>query len=105
MDKTKMLLAVVFVIATVAAFPSELFAQLPNYASGNNLESELQTKGKAITDIVSLVVAMIAILGIIVGGGKLASGNPEGGKQWIIGGIAGLIISGVAYGIASLVAS
>lgn len=77
---------------------------LPNYAqSGGDLSNSLQTKGKAITDIISMIVAILAIMGILVGAGKIATGNGEDGKKWVIGGVVALIIAGSVYGIAQLV--
>jgi len=88
----------------VAAFmPAEVLAALPNYAQGGNLESDLQTKGQAITKILSLIVGIVSIMGILVGAVKIGGGNPEGGKTFIIGGVVALVIAGSVYGIATLV--
>lgn len=101
----KHLVYVVFALLAVAVLPVEAALQMPNYASGGgNLTADVQSKGKAITDIASMIVAIVAILGIIIGGGKIAFGQGEEGKKWLIGGIAGIAIAGMAYGIASLVA-
>jgi hypothetical protein len=77
--------------------------ELPNYAQSGNLEGELQRKGQAVTDVITMIVAILAIIGILVGGGKIAVGDPQGGKQWLVGGIVALVIAGSVYGIAALV--
>ena len=90
-------------ILAVAFIPTEVLAALPNYAQGANLESELQSKGQAITKILSLIVGIVSIMGILVGAVKIGGGNPEGGKTFIIGGVVALVISGSVFGIATLV--
>lgn len=105
MFSKKQLLVVAVALFALFAISAHASLQLPNYAAGGgNLQAEVQSKGKAITDIVSMVVAIVAILGIIVGGGKIAFGKAEEGKAWVIGGIVGLAIAASAFGIASLVA-
>ncbi len=91
------------VAAVLLVFPVEAL-QLPSYAqSGGNLSQSIQSKGKAITDVISMIVAILAIIGILVGAGKFGVGNGEEGKRWVIGGVVALIIAGCVYGIASLV--
>ncbi len=76
---------------------------LPNYAQGGDLASTLQTKGKAVTDILALVATIVSIIGIVVGAIKIGGGDPDGGKRWVVSGILGLVIAGSVYGIAALV--
>ena len=101
---TAVAVAIIFMTALFFIFPAFGALDLPNYASGGNLKSELQSKGKAITDTVSMIAAIVSIIGIVVGGGMIGSGNADSGKRYVLGGIIGLIIAGVAFGIAQLVA-
>lgn len=78
---------------------------LPNYAAASDLKTSIQAKGKAITDTITMVVAVLAIIGIIVGAGYFAVGNGEHGKRFLVGGIIALVLAGSAYGIASLIVS
>jgi hypothetical protein len=99
----KHLFYIVAVALIVLTLPVEAL-QMPNYANGGgNLTSDLQSKGKAVTDIISLIVAMLGIIGILVGAGYFTAGKRENGMQWVVGGIVGLIIAGSVYGIAGLV--
>jgi hypothetical protein len=68
------------------------------------LESDLQSKGQAITKILSLIVGIVAIMGILVGAIKIGGGNPDSGKTFVISGIVALVIAGSVYGIATMVA-
>ena len=91
-------------LLTVVFIPTEVLAALPNYAQGGNLESDLQSKGQAITKILSLIVGIVAIMGILVGAIKIGGGNPDSGKTFVISGIVALVIAGSVYGIATMVA-
>ena len=90
-------------LVAVAVLPTEVWAALPNYAQGGNLESDLQTKGQAITKILALIVGIVSIMGILVGAIKIGGGNPESGKTFVISGVVALVIAGSVYGIAALV--
>lgn len=100
----KMLVLMGLALLTVVLIPIEVLAALPNYAQGGNLESDLQSKGQAITKILSLIVGIVAIMGILVGAIKIGGGNPDSGKTFVISGIVALVIAGSVYGIATLVA-
>jgi len=78
--------------------------ELPNYAQGGNLKTTATTKGRVITETISLIVAILAIIGIIIGAGWFGVGQPEKGKVWCLGGVVALLIGGSAYGIAAMVA-
>ena len=86
--------------------PTEVQAelQLPSYASGANVKSEVEQKGKQITDIALVVVGIISILGILVGAGYMGAGNAERGKHIMLGGVGGIVIASLVFGIARLVA-
>ena len=101
--KKHLVCAVLFLVSFFLIPAAYAALTLPNYASGGNLSSDLQSKGKAVTDIIAMVVAILAIMGILVGAGKIGTGKGEEGKQWVIGGIVALVIAGSVYGIASLV--
>jgi len=100
----KMLVLMGLALLTVVFVPTEVLAALPNYAQGGNLESDLQSKGQAITKILSLIVGIVAIMGILVGAIKIGGGNPDSGKTFVISGIVALVIAGSVYGIATMVA-
>jgi|GEM_PF-2708895 len=89
------------IAAVLFVLPAEA-VQLPNYAQGGNLSTTLQSKGKAITDVISMVVAILAIIGILIGAGYFGVGNGDRGKQWVVGGVVALIIAGSVYGIAAI---
>lgn len=100
----KVLIVAGCLMAVWAALPAEAALQLPNYAQGGSLSTTIQSKGKAITDIISMIVAILAIIGMIVGAGYFTVGNGEKGKMFLFGGVIGLVVAGSAYGIAALVA-
>lgn len=79
--------------------------KLPNYATSSNIESEIQSKGKKITNVVSLVVGIVAIISLLVSGIFYATNNPEVGKRYFFGGILAIIIASLVTTIAQLVAS
>jgi uncharacterized membrane protein len=89
-----------------ALWPATAQAQtkLPSYAAGADVQTKVETVGKKVTDVVSLVVAVIAIVCMVASGAFFAMGNREAGRQLLFGSMAGLLISGLAYGIAALVA-
>ena len=98
----KFLLVIACLAAMLLVLPAEATLTLPNYAQGGNVTQDVQTKGKAITDFVSMIVAILAIIGMLVGAGYYAVGTGEKGKMFVIGGLVALIISGSVYGIAAL---
>ena len=79
--------------------------KLPSYASGANVKADVEKKGKNITDVVLIVVGVVCMLGILVGAGYMGSGNSEKGKQVMLGGVAGIVIASLVFGIAKLVAT
>ncbi len=90
-----------------AILPNDAHAELklPSYASGSNVKADVEKKGKNITDVVLIVVGVVSMLGILVGAGYMGSGNAEKGKQIMLGGVAGIIIASLVFGIAKLVAT
>ncbi|MCP5008174.1 MAG: hypothetical protein GY941_30210, partial [Planctomycetes bacterium] len=76
--------------------------ELPSWAQTGNLESELSNKGKDAANIISLIVAILAIIGMLVGAGFFATGKQEEGKKFLFGGIIGLIVAGSVFGIAAI---
>ena len=85
------------------AHDAEAF-KLPNYATSSNVEAEIQSKGKKITNTIALVVGIVAIIGMLVGAGYMGAGNAETGKRYLLGGVIAIVLASVVYGIASLVA-
>lgn len=79
--------------------------RLPNYAQGADLRVTLEERAHAITDVISLIVSILAIIGILIGAGYFASGQGERGKSYVIGSVIGLVLAASAYGIATLVVS
>lgn len=100
----KTVIVIACVSALLLAVSAEAALQLPNYAAGQDVTNQVQQQGKKITDLISMIVAILAIIGIIIGGGHFAVGKGEEGKKYLFGGVIGLILAGAAYGIASLVA-
>lgn len=100
----KWFLIVCVLFAAFAVIPVEAATTLPNYAQGGNLSSSIQSKGKAITDIISLIVAILSIIGMLIGAGYIGVGQGDKGKPILVGGILGIILAGSVYGIAALVA-
>lgn len=95
------------VLAPPALLPSVAQAELklPSYASGANVQAEVEKKGKNITDVVLIVVGIISMLGLLVGAGYMGAGNTEKGKQIMLGGVGGIVIASLVFGIAKLVAT
>jgi hypothetical protein len=77
--------------------------RLPNYAQGADLRVTLENRAHAITDVIALIVSILAIIGILIGAGYFASGQGERGKSYVIGSVIGLVLAASAYGIAALV--
>ena len=77
---------------------------LPGYAQSSGLQTELEQKGHAITSVLSLLVAILSIVGILVGAGHFALGNGERGRSFVMGGVIALILASTAYAIVGLVA-
>ena len=90
-----------------AILPNDAHAELklPGYASGSNVKADIEKKGKNITDTVLVVVGVISMLGILVGAGFMGAGNTEKGKQVMLGGVSGIVIASLVFGIAKLVAT
>jgi hypothetical protein len=100
----KFVILLVCAAAVLSVLPVEALT-LPNYATSGDLSQSIQSKGKAITDIISMIVAILAIIGILVGAGKFGVGNGEEGKKWVFGGVVALIIAGSVFSIAALVSN
>lgn len=98
----KILLLCACIAAVLLVIPAEAAMQLPNYAQGGNVQQAVQTKGKQVTDLISMIVAILAIIGMLVGAGYFGVGNGEKGKQWVLGGVIALLIAGSVYGIAAM---
>lgn len=79
--------------------------ELPTYAVGRDLHGELMQKGHAITMVLSLLVAILAIIGLLVGAANFALGNGERGRAYVAGGVIALLLATSAYAIAALIAS
>ncbi len=84
------------------AYAKNSSVELPSWASTGDVKSEVQSKGKTATDIISAVVVVIAIVAMLVGAGFFAAGNSDMGKKLLFGGIIGLVIAGSVYGIAAI---
>ncbi len=77
--------------------------RLPLYAEGADLRMSLEERAHAITDVIALLVSILAIIGILIGAAYFASGQGERGKSYVIGSIIGLVLAASAYGIAALI--
>lgn len=98
------LIVCLFLVSFAAVVPVKAATQMPNYAQGGNLNTQVQSKGKAITEMISLIVVGLCIIGILIGAGYIGVGKADTGKVYVIGGIVGIILAGTVYGIAALVA-
>ncbi len=96
--KRLFVLAVAFSARTASAA-----IRLPSYAQGADLRMTLEERAHAITDVIALIVSILAIVGILIGAGYFAIGQGERGKSYVIGSVIGLILAASAYGIAALV--
>ncbi len=93
--------ALLLLIASPCAWAS---LQLPDYAQGADLQMALETRARAITDVIALIVSILAIIGIFIGAGYFATGQSERGRSYVVGSVIGLVLAACAYGIANLVA-
>ncbi len=102
----QLLLATLAVLGILLAVPPAQADRitLPSYAQGSDLRGALESRGKAISDVLAFVAGIVGIIGIIVGAIKMGAGDPEGGKRQVIWGSLGILIAALAYGIAALVA-
>ncbi len=96
--KRLLALAVAFLARTASAA-----IRLPDYAQGADLRMTLEERAHAITDVIALIVSILAIVGILIGAGYFAIGQGERGKSYVVGSVIGLILAASAYGIAALV--
>lgn len=101
MKKMVVVLAVVAASLFAMTFVAEAVS-LPSYAQGADLKSQIDAKGKSVTDVVTAVAVVLCIIGIFVGAAMIGSNNAELGKKVVIGAVVGLILVGVAYSIAAL---
>lgn len=100
--KTFFMLLALTAAVLFTTLPAEAMT-LPNYAqSGQAIQQSVQTKGKAFTDLVSMIVAILAIIGMLIGAGYYGVGNGEKGKTFVIGGVVALVLAGSVYGIAAV---
>ena len=103
----KSLLTVVAVTAGAMLLPDLAAAannavELPSWANEGNLDQELSSKGQSVANTLSSIVAILAVIGMLVGAAFFPMNKAEQGKQWVMGGGIGLIISASVYGIAAL---
>ena len=97
---------VLFVVLILLAFFSldALANVLPNYAASGSFDTQAQAKGKSITDAVVTIVGIASVLAIVASGLFFSLfANPERGKQLMFGGVGGLLIASMAFGIARIV--
>ena len=88
---------------SIFLFTRVAFAALPSFANGGDLSSQLESKGEAITDAVTLVAAIVGVVAIAGSAIYFSSGNADRGKQFLTGGLIGIFIAGAVYGIAGVV--
>lgn len=89
--------------AALSARAASAAMRLPGYAQWADLRMTLEERAHAITDVIALIVSILAIMGILIGAGYFAIGQGERGKSYVIGSVIGLILAASAYGIAALV--
>lgn len=99
-------LACIVVVTITTVLPistAQAAVRLPSYAQGADVTTDVQNKGKKVTDLISMIVAILAIIGMLIGAGYYGVGNGEKGKTFLIGGVVALVIAGSVYGIAAMV--
>ncbi len=84
------------------AYAKNKNVELPTWAEQGDVKTEINSKGKNASEVLTAVVVLIAILGMLAGAGFFAFGNSDMGKKLIFGGIIGLVIAGSVYGIAAI---
>ncbi|MDA8391024.1 MAG: hypothetical protein M0Z76_09900 [Gammaproteobacteria bacterium] len=95
-----------WVLLMLAASPCAWASlQLPDYAQGADLRVALEERAHSITDVIALIVSILAIIGIFIGAGYFATGQSERGRSYVVGSVIALVLAACAYGIANLVAS
>lgn len=97
-------LTILFTVSGTLLAPMTAVAELrlPNYAQSADAETAVESLGQRITNLVSLVVAIICIIGMLIGAGYAGAGNGERARQFFVGSMIGLAIAGTAYGIAAV---
>ena len=89
----QLLLATLAVLGILLAVPPARADSitLPSYAQGSDLRGALESRGKAISDLLAFVAGIVGIIGIIVGAIKMGAGDPEGGKRQVLWGSLGIL--------------
>ena len=65
-----------------AASPAAMaIMRLPGYAEGSDLRITIEERAHAITDVIALIVSILAIIGILIGAGYFAIGQNHRGKR------------------------
>ena len=80
----------------------EAAVKLPSWASGGNLQQDMDSTGKRVADIISGVVGILGVLGMLVGAACFPLNKPDLGKQFVVGSGIGLTVAALVYGIAAL---
>lgn len=93
------------ILLFAAPLPVVARVELPVYAQSSGLHSELEHKGHEITRALSLLVAILSIIGILTGAGHFAVGNGERGRSYVLGGVIALLLATSVYAIVSLIVS
>ncbi len=86
----------------LAAFANNSAVQLPSWGQQSDIQSTLSSKGEQIANIISSVVAILSILGMLIGAAMFSVSRTDDGKKWILGSVCGLIVAGSVYGIVGL---
>ncbi len=102
MRKMALWLGLLGMLAAAAALASNDAVELPSWSSRGDIKAELSSTGERISGILSSVVAILSVIGMLVGAAMFPVGRGEDGKRWILGSAVGLIVAGSVYGIAGL---
>lgn len=102
--KVKFLLVLGLSVMLFAVLPDVSFAkvELPSWGTGN-AESQASSIGKNVADFLALVVGILAIIAILAGAGYFPF-NRDRAWQLLGGGVIALVVAGMAFGIARIVA-
>lgn len=96
--------AIIFLVFTLfMSMTASAKLELPNYAAdGEDLKTHVETKGKNVTKLLSLGVAIVSIIGMLIGAGYFGIAEAQKGRQWFLGGCIGLALGAMVYAIAAL---
>lgn len=95
-------LAIVAVSAVIMPAIADAGPRLPSYASGQDAATQVESIGQKVMDFIGIVGIVVSLAGMAWSAVHFGRGAHDVGKQYLGGGVIGLIMTGLIYGIASL---